>query len=108
MAPSNLLSGNNRTIVLMSSSHEGRGYHSLLAETGSKLYRDPKKQKAFPFRIFYFSPNIGEPDLYHFYHKSMRLFNDWDEMIKVLSKIHNSARVTIIPTSIQIPEARRK
>jgi len=108
MAPRNLFSGEEGTIVLMSSSHEGRGYHSLLSETGAKLYRDPKIQKAFPWRIFFFSPNLGEPDLHHFYHKSMRLFNDWDEMIEELSKIHNSARATIIPTSIQIPETRRK
>ena len=108
MAPRNLLSFKNGTIVLTSSSHEGRGYHSLLAETGAKLYNDPKKQK-FPFRIFYFSPNISEQDLYHFYPKEMKLFNDWDKLIEELKNIYKEeAKVTIIPTSIQIPEITRK
>ena len=61
----------NGTIVLLSSSHEGRGYHSLIAETGAKLYNDPKKRKGFPMRIFFFSPNISEQDLYHFYQRDM-------------------------------------
>jgi nickel-dependent lactate racemase len=108
MAPQNLLSLQNGTIVLLSSSHEGRGYHSLIAETGAKLYNDPKKRKGFPMRIFFFSPNISEQDLYHFYQKDMKLFNDWDNLIEELKQLYkDDAKVTIIPTSIQIPEIKR-
>ncbi|KKK44012.1 hypothetical protein LCGC14_2249510 [marine sediment metagenome] len=108
MAPGNLLSRENGTIVLISSSHEGRGYHSLISETGAKLFRDPKKQKGFPWRTFYFSPNISESDLYHFYPKDMKLFNDWDELIEELKKIYKEeVKVTVIPTSIQIPEVKK-
>ena len=35
------------TIVLMSSSYEGRGYHSLVSETGSKLYHNAADGVAF-------------------------------------------------------------
>ncbi|MFX1499043.1 MAG: lactate racemase domain-containing protein, partial [Promethearchaeota archaeon] len=38
-APNNMLERRG-AIVILTSSYEGRGYHSLLAETGSKLYKN--------------------------------------------------------------------
>jgi nickel-dependent lactate racemase len=106
-APNNLLERKG-TVVLMSSSYEGKGYHSLSGETGSKLYRNYGEQivwKAFikKRRAFFFSPNISEADLYHFFPKSVKLFKEWNELIKELEKIHgNSPKVAIVPTSIQL------
>ena len=104
MAPDNFFNREKGTIILMSSSYEGRGYHSLIAETGAKLYRDPKKNSNFPSNIWFFSPNLSESDLHHFYPKKMRLFNEWDKLIEELSGMYKNPNVVIVPTSIQIPE----
>ncbi|MHA1729610.1 MAG: lactate racemase domain-containing protein [Promethearchaeota archaeon] len=111
MAPNDLLD-EHATIVLMSSSYEGRGYHSLVAERGAKLYVDPKIDPGILWKIasqnrkiFFFSPNINEYDLHHIFPKGMKLFNDWDDLIEELKKIHKeTVKVALFPTSIQIPE----
>jgi nickel-dependent lactate racemase len=96
------------TIVIMSSSYEGKGFHSLIAETGAKLYNNFGNGilwKAFVKRrnVYFFSPNISKPDLYHFYPKSVQLFNEWNELINELSNMHgNYPKVAIIPTSMQL------
>jgi nickel-dependent lactate racemase len=108
MTASNRFLDRKGTIVVMSSSYEGKGFHSLIAETGAKLYNnfgDGILWKAFVKRrnVYFFSPNISKPDLYHFYPKSVQLFNDWNELINELSKRHgNSPKVAIIPTSMQL------
>jgi nickel-dependent lactate racemase len=105
MAPNNFVDREKGTIILMSSSYEGRGYHSLIAETGAKRYNDPKKRSNFPSNIWFFSPNLSESDLHHFYPKKMRLFTKWDKLIEELSGMYKNPKVVIVPTSIQIPEA---
>lgn len=108
-APNNMLDRNG-TIVLMSSSYEGRGYHSLIAETGAKLYKnigDGIVWKAFVKRrkVYFFSPNISEPELYHFYPKSVKLYLDWNNLIEDLIKVHGDApKAAIFPCSIQLAE----
>ncbi len=112
-APSKILDRKG-SIVLMSSSYEGRGYHSLIAETGAKLYNVLFKNlseillwKAFVGKrqVCFFSPNISKADLYHFFPRSVLLFDDWDKLINHLGTVHNnSPRATIIPCSIQLPE----
>jgi nickel-dependent lactate racemase len=108
MTASNRFLDRKGTIVVMSSSYEGKGFHSLIAETGAKLYNnfgDGILWKAFIKRrnVYFFSPNISKPDLYHFYPKSVQLFNEWNELIKELSNMHgNSPKVAIIPTSMQL------
>ncbi len=98
------------SIVLMSSSYEGRGYHSLIAETGAKLYSnfgDGILWKAFVKRkqVYFFSPNISESDLYHFFPKSVKLFDDWDKLIAELTKIYGeSPKTAVFPCSIQLYE----
>ncbi|MFX1257279.1 MAG: lactate racemase domain-containing protein [Promethearchaeota archaeon] len=98
------------SIVLMSSSYEGRGYHSLFAETGAKLYKNFGELiiwKAFVKRrkVYFFSPNISLSDLYHFYPKSVKYFDDWDKLIEILSKVYGeSPKAIIIPSSIQLSE----
>jgi len=96
------------TIVLMSSSYEGRGYHSLIAETGAPLYSnfgDMVIWKAFVKKrnVIFFSPNVSEQDLYHFFPKSVKLINKWDDLITELETIHSKTpKASIIPTSIQL------
>lgn len=106
-APNNILERRG-TVVLMSSSYEGKGYHSLSGETGAKLYSNYGEQvvwKAFikKRRAFFFSPNISEADLYHYFPKSVKLIKEWNELIRELEKIYgNSPKAAIIPTSIQL------
>ena len=108
-APNNMLERKG-TIVLMSSSYEGRGYHSLIAETGAKLYTNFGESiiwRGFVKRrrVVFFSPNISEYDLFHFYPKSVKLFSEWDSLIEHLTKMHgNNPRVSVFPCSIQISE----
>ena len=108
MTASNRFLERKGTIVVMSSSYEGKGFHSLIAETGAKLYNNFGNGilwKAFVKRrnVYFFSPNISKPDLYHFYPKSVQLFNEWNELINELSNMHgNTPKVAIIPTSMQL------
>jgi len=98
------------TIVLMSSSCEGRGYHSLTAETGARLYLnlgDGVIWRAFVKRrnVYFFSPNISKRDLDHFFPKSVKLLDDWDKLLEELSKIHgDSPKAAVFPCSIQLSE----
>jgi nickel-dependent lactate racemase len=107
IAPSALLDRKG-TIVFMSSAYEGKGYHSLIAETGAKLFSnfgDMVIWKAFIKRrnVFFFSPNVSEQDLYHFFPKSVKLVKKWQDLIVELEKIHGSKpKACIIPTSIQL------
>ena len=108
-APNNMLDRNG-TIVLMSSSYEGRGYHSLIAETGAKLYKnigDGILWKAFvkKRKVYFFSPNISEPELYHFYPKSVKLYHEWNNLLDELTKVHgNAPKAAVFPCSIQLAE----
>ncbi|MBD3195009.1 MAG: nickel-dependent lactate racemase [Candidatus Lokiarchaeota archaeon] len=95
-------------IVLMSASYEGRGYHSLIAETGARLYENMGKSviwRAFVKRreVIFYSPNINEYDLHHFFPKSVKLFNDWKELINELDKVYEGQlKAAIFPCSIQL------
>jgi len=108
-APNDILDRNG-SIVLMSSSYEGRGYHSLVAETGAKLYVNFGKSiiwRAFvkERQVYFFSPNISEPELYHFYPKSVKLYRDWNNLIEELAKVHgNTPKAALFPCSIQLAE----
>lgn len=106
-APDNILNKDS-SIVLMSSSYEGRGYHSLIAETGAKLFRRIKggsgwRKLTRESRVYFFSPNISQSDLYHFFPDSVKLFNDWSLLIKELSDLYgDSLKAAIIPCSSQL------
>ncbi|MFX1338274.1 MAG: lactate racemase domain-containing protein [Promethearchaeota archaeon] len=108
-APNKLITRDG-AMVLMSSSYEGRGYHSLMSETGSKLYHnagDGIAWKAFikKKKVYFYSPNVNEFDVHHFYPKSVKLFNEWDPLIEELENIYgNSPTTAIVPTSMQLSE----
>jgi nickel-dependent lactate racemase len=106
-APNNMLERRG-AIVILTSSYEGRGYHSLIAETGSKLYRNLIESvvwKAFVKKrnVYLFSPNVNEYDKNHFFPESVELFNEWNGLIERLGVSYgNSPSAIVLPTSIQL------
>jgi len=108
MTASSRLINRDGAIVLMASSYEGRGYHSLVSETGSKLYHNAGDGIAWKAligkrKVYFYSPNVNEFDVYHFYPKSVKLFNEWDPLIEELESIYgNSPKTSIVPTSMQL------
>ncbi len=108
-APSTLLDKEG-AIVIMTSSHEGKGYHSLLGETGAKLYKNfgenviwkaVVKKKS----VYLYSPNVSEADVAHYFPKGVKLFNDWNLLILELSKrFGKTPKVSLYPSSIQLAE----
>ncbi len=108
-APDNILNKNS-SVVLMSSSYEGRGYHSLIAETGAKLFKRIKggpgwKRLTRESKVYFFSPNISKSDLYHFFPESVNLFDNWNLLIEDLTKTYgNSPNAAVIPCSSQLAE----
>jgi nickel-dependent lactate racemase len=97
------------TMVIMADCYEGRGYHSLNAERGAKLYSPVNEQliwKAFVKRrkIYCFSENLSKTDVDYIFGKdAVLLFKNWDDLIKKLDEDHeNSLKAIIIPTSIQL------
>jgi nickel-dependent lactate racemase len=108
-APNNMLDRRG-AIVIMTSSYEGRGYHSLLSETGSKLYRNLIESvvwRAFVKKrsVYLFSPNVNIYDKNHFFPESVELFTEWFTLIQRLEKdFENSLKAAVFPCSIQISE----
>ncbi|MHA1263917.1 MAG: nickel-dependent lactate racemase [Candidatus Helarchaeota archaeon] len=99
------------TIVLTSACTEGRGYHSLLAETGAKLFTNWGDHIVFKAvisrkrRFAFFSPNLNRADIEHLYPKSTLFSSQWEILLKKLVEIHgDTARVAVFPCSLQIPE----
>jgi hypothetical protein len=108
-APNNMLDRRG-AIVIMTSSYEGRGYHSLLSETGSKLQRNLIESviwRAFvkKRKVYLFSPNVNIYDKNHFFPESVELFTEWSSLIRQLEKdFENSPKAAVFPCSIQISE----
>ncbi|MHA2182291.1 MAG: lactate racemase domain-containing protein [Promethearchaeota archaeon] len=101
----------NGAIVIMTSSYEGRGYHSLVGETGARLYHNIGNNTIFwkyyvkERDVYLFSPNVSEIDKNHYFPKSVKLFKEWSPLIQELStKFDNSPKVAIVPSSIQMSE----
>ena len=95
-------------IVILSASTEGRGYHSLSGETGASLYKNPENDIIFSTfgkrKIFFYSPNVTQADMIHFYPKSVIFEKDFQELINKLEQnFGDSIKAGIIPTSIQLP-----
>jgi len=96
-------------LILMTAASEGRGFHSLQAETGSKLYQNWGDTDVFNaimrsknFGIF--SPNISRADLLHFYPESTLFCKFFKEMIEELENIYGSSpKAGIFPCSNQMP-----
>ncbi|MHA2281980.1 MAG: lactate racemase domain-containing protein [Promethearchaeota archaeon] len=100
-------------IVMMTSSYEGRGYHSLVSETGSMLHHNLGANKRFwdefikERKVYLFSPNVNEYDKNHLFPESVKLFNNWADLIQELQDTFgDSLKASIIPSSIQLSEKR--
>ena len=108
-SPNNMLDRRG-AIVIMTSSYEGRGYHSLLSETGSKLYRNLIESvvwRAFvkKRKVYLFSPNVNIYDKNHFFPESVEFFTKWSSLIEQLERdFENSPKAAVFPCSIQISE----
>lgn len=108
-APKNFLDRKG-SIVLLSSSHEGRGFHSLLWERGVNLYKnmgDNILWKAFVRKrpVYLFSPNVSKSDVLHILPETVKVFKEWEGLIKELTDVYgNSPKAAIIPCSMQMPE----
>ena len=106
-APSDLVEKNG-AIVIMSSSYEGRGFHSLMSETGSKLHHNLGDSKFWEYfiqsrKVYLFSPNVNEYDKNHLFPSSVKLFNNWEDLIiELQEKFGDSLNALIIPSSIQL------
>ena len=97
-------------IVMMTSSYEGRGYHSLISETGSLLHHNIGDRKGYQSaigekKVYLFSPNVNEYDKNHMWPESVKLFNKWEDLIQELQNVFgDSLKAAIIPSSIQLSE----
>jgi len=109
-APTDFLDQNG-VIVIMTSSYEGRGYHSLVGETGAKLYHNIGDNTLFwkyyikEREVYLFSPNVNEKDKNHYFPATVKLFNNWDELMQELFKNYGEGiKATIVPTSMQMAQ----
>jgi nickel-dependent lactate racemase len=96
-------------VVLLTSSYEGRGFHSLLGETGGKLHgefmegvellKEFCEEKTF---ILY-SPNLSRADVDHYWGEDMLFSKNFSEIIMMVEKVvGESPKAAIFPTSIQL------
>ncbi len=96
-------------VVMMSASTEGRGYHSLNAETGAPIYTNYGEHvlwKTFGRRSTYlFSPNVTKADVKHFFPDTLVHEKIFETLIsKLEAQFGNSPSACIIPSSIQLPK----
>jgi len=97
-------------IIFLTAASEGRGFHSLQAETGAKLYKNWGDMLWFKgfiknknFGIF--SPNINKADVLHFYPPKTIFMKNFNEIITTLEDIYGKTpKVGIFPCSIQLPK----
>ncbi len=97
------------TIVLVTASTEGKGFHSLNSK-GMKLHVPLKEDIAFRKiiknrKIIVFSPNINLFDVQELYPENTLLMRKWTEVIQELIKHYpNKPSVALFPcASIQFP-----
>ena len=98
----------NGAVVFLTAASEGRGFHSLQAETGAKLYQNwgnsiifkgILKRKTFGI----FSTNINRQDILHFYPERTIFSKDFKDLVNILEDIYGkSPKVGIFPCSIQL------
>lgn len=96
-------------VVLLTSSYEGRGYHSLLGETGGKLHGEYMegiellKEFCEEKTFMLYSPNLSRADVDHYWGDDMEFSKDFSEIIKKVEDISNTnPKAALFPTSIQL------
>jgi len=97
-------------IVLMTAASEGRGFHSLLGETGGKLYKNWGDSVIFKAilknkKFCLFSQNVNRRDVTHYYPETTIFHTNFQELVKNLEKMcGNSPKIGIFPSSNQLPK----
>ena len=94
--------------MLLTACSEGRGFHSLLGETGAKLYQNwgdtilfkgQLKRKTFGL----FSPNLNQTDINHLLPQKTIFSQNFNEMVSILEDLYGeSPKVGIFPCSNQL------
>ena len=100
----------NGAVVILTAASEGRGFHSLLGETGGKLYKNWGEGIIFKgilknkkFGIF--SQNLNKMDVFHYYPRTTIFKTDFQELIQELENIYGKTpKVGIFPSSNQLPK----
>ena len=97
-------------VVIMTAASEGRGFHSLLGESGAKLYKNWGEGIIFKTvlkkkRFGIFSQNINKSDVFHYYPKTTIFKTNFQDLVRELENIYgNSPKVGIFPSSNQLPK----
>lgn len=97
-------------VIILTAASEGRGFHSLQAETGAKLYQnwgDTIIFKGLLKRVNFgiFSPNINQKDVLHFYPSKTIFRKNFKELVVKLEEIYGKTpKVGIFPCSNQLPK----
>lgn len=82
------------TVVIMSASPEGQGWHSVLGP-GTALRGPARPPK---HRTLLFSPGVNQYDCEALYGTHVPLLREWDEIVAELRRRHgDSARVAVFP-----------
>jgi nickel-dependent lactate racemase len=95
-------------VVFATAATEGRGYHSLLAETGAKLYENwgenPIFKAVMSTRPFYiFSPNVTRADVYHFFPEYAVFHRKFDDLTRSLEESTGpKPKAAVFPSSMQL------
>jgi len=98
------------SVIFLTSSYEGRGYHSLLGERGGKLYDkwinaveillEFCEEKTFSI----FSPNLGRADITHYWTDEMGFYSKFSDVIQAIeTQVDGNPKAGIFTTSIQLP-----
>ncbi len=100
------------SVIFLTSSYEGRGYHSLLGEKGGKLYEkwinavevllEFCEEKTFSI----FSPNLSRADITHYWTDEMGFYNKFSDVIQAIeTQVDDNPKAGIFMRSIQLPMA---
>ena len=98
------------SVIFLTSSYEGRGYHSLLGEKGGKLYEkwinavevllEFCEEKTFSI----FSPNLSRADITHYWTDEMGFYNKFSDVIQAIeTQVDDNPKAGIFMRSIQLP-----
>ncbi len=107
-AGSQIIFQRKAAVVFMSAGTEGRGYHSLLWETGAKLYENAEKNILFkallsnhPFGVF--CPNVTRKDVLHFYPENTIFHQNFGDLLNAIeAQVGPNPKAAVFPTSIQL------
>jgi len=99
----------NAPCVIMTACPEGRGFHSLSGETGSKMFQNWSENPVIGSllskrKLLVFSPNLSKYDVYHSYSKETLLFHEFSDLINFIQiELPENAKAALFPNSLSLP-----